>query len=263
MSGKLGPKFALQLKAHSSWTHTLSHQDMSLVLISPNEEAFVIDIPSEIFRQQLLNSSEYVWVFLAQIIREDEEIWYGFSSPQERQIFDSLKELPGIGPKTTALLIGNLGVASLQRLLLGENPSLFKIPGVGPKTLARVAQGLQNDKERFLKLLTQPVNQNEILKVDSEKLSSSDDKQEGARAKSTPSAFNQTINKNNVALLSPAVLKGLERLGLKLDESLELYKEILQEKKLDNIDEKELLKLLIQQWGLWRARSKPAREITS
>jgi Holliday junction resolvasome RuvABC DNA-binding subunit len=248
MSGKLGPKFALALKAHGAWSQYVAHAETSMVLLNESQEAFCLDIPSESFRQKLKNSEDYVWVFIAQIIREDEEVWFGFSSPQERLIFEQLKEIPGIGPKTTASLIGGLGLSSLRQLLLGENPALFKVAGVGPKTMLKVAQGLQNDKDRYLKLLSHerssasPSNSNKKIK-DSDDQNLSEPK-------------NIEDYEDNSVSLSSAVIKAMERLGLRLEEVLELYKEILKEKNLAHVSEAEMIKLLIQQWGLWRSRSR-------
>jgi Holliday junction resolvasome RuvABC DNA-binding subunit len=245
MSSKLGPRFALQLKVEAHWSLHLASQDMALVMISAAGEAFQVEIPSEALREHLKRSDIYTWIFLAQILREDEEIWYGFGSPVERLLFEELKEIPGIGPKTTALLIGNLGLKSLKQLLLGENPALFKVPGIGPKTMVKVAQGLQNDKERFLKFLSSSGTGGPEHSANT-----------SLSLKTAMQGVENIDPEVSRAALSPAIIKALERLGLNLNEVLELYREVLSEGDLDKVSEPDLIRMLIQRWGLWRSRAK-------
>lgn len=156
MASKLGPKFSLLAKGRKDWTSTLTNSDTQVVVETNRGEAFVLEIFSEKFHTQLIENSEERWIFLAQIIREDEEILFAFENPRERTLFEELRTIDGIGPKSAALLVGRLGLTGFRSLL--ENPkniSTVKIPGLGPKNLEKMSLGLKQKKEHFLGIVGQ------------------------------------------------------------------------------------------------------------
>ncbi len=120
-------------------------------MVEAGHKAYVIDVLSENFRTKLLNKNEAQWIFFGQVLREDEEILYAFESPNERSLFDELRGIDGIGPKSAALLVGRLGLAGFREIL--QNPksiSTVKVPGLGPKSLEKMSLGLKQKKEHFL-----------------------------------------------------------------------------------------------------------------
>jgi AraC-like DNA-binding protein len=117
MASKLGPKFSLLAKGRKDWTSTLTNPDTQVVVETNKGEAFVLEVFSEKFHTQLIESSEERWIFLAQIIREDEEILFAFENPRERTLFEELRSIDGIGPKSAALLVGRLGLAGFRGIL--------------------------------------------------------------------------------------------------------------------------------------------------
>jgi Holliday junction DNA helicase RuvA len=156
MASKLGPKFSLLAKGRKDWTSTLTNSDTQVVVETNRGEAFVLEVFSENFHTQLIENSEERWIFLAQIIREDEEILFAFENPRERTLFEELRSIDGIGPKSAALLVGRLGLTGFRSLL--ENPkniSTVKIPGLGPKNLEKMSLGLKQKKEHFLGIVGQ------------------------------------------------------------------------------------------------------------
>ena len=156
MASKLGPKFSLLAKGRKDWTSTLTNPDTQVVVETNKGEAFVLEVFSEKFHTQLIENSEERWIFLAQIIREDEEILFAFENPRERTLFEELRSIDGIGPKSAALLVGRLGLTGFRGLL--ENPkniSTVKIPGLGPKNLEKMSLGLKQKKEHFLGIVGQ------------------------------------------------------------------------------------------------------------
>ncbi len=103
------------------------------------------------FRDRLLATNEATWIFLGQLLREDEEILYAFENPRERTLFEELRTIDGIGPKSAALLVGKIGLKGFKEIL--ENPkaiSTVKISGLGPKNLEKISLGLKQKKEHFL-----------------------------------------------------------------------------------------------------------------
>jgi Holliday junction DNA helicase RuvA len=77
--------------------------------------------------------------FISTVIREDSHKLYGFLSASERDLFERLNEISGIGPKTSLALLGHLDPAELQMAIAAANVSLIsKAPGIGKKTAERL-----------------------------------------------------------------------------------------------------------------------------
>ena len=78
-------------------------------------------------------------------IREDAHELYGFRTPNERMLFEMLRGVSGIGPKS-ALSI--LGLASLEVLThaiaSGDTGYLTKVSGIGRKTAEKIVLELRD-----------------------------------------------------------------------------------------------------------------------
>src|SRR5215203_4688831 len=62
-----------------------------------------------------------IQLYTTLVIREFSHALYGFLSAQERDIFDSLLNVTGIGPKLALSLIGHLPFESLQMAISQED----------------------------------------------------------------------------------------------------------------------------------------------
>lgn len=78
-------------------------------------------------------------VFLSQVVREDSNTLYAFLSKEERDLFEVLITISGIGPKTGLAIIGHMEMAAFQRAIGANDVRLLsKIPGIGKKTAERL-----------------------------------------------------------------------------------------------------------------------------
>lgn len=71
----------------------------------------------------------------ALIVREDAFLLFGFETPRELELFDLLRSVTGVGPKSALSIIGSLGVVEIQNAVASEDDAAFKaVSGIGPKT---------------------------------------------------------------------------------------------------------------------------------
>lgn len=78
-------------------------------------------------------------LFLSHIVREDSETLYAFLTREERDLFELLLTISGIGPKTANSVVGHVDVSSFQRAVSSSDHRLLsKIPGIGKKTAERL-----------------------------------------------------------------------------------------------------------------------------
>jgi Holliday junction DNA helicase RuvA len=78
-------------------------------------------------------------------VREDAIALFGFASPEEKQVFEKLIGVSGIGPKLAVTILSGLAAPDLIRAIRNsEIERLVRIPGVGKKTAERMVLELKD-----------------------------------------------------------------------------------------------------------------------
>ena len=78
---------------------------------------------------------QQVMLHTALIVREDAFLLYGFAALEELAVFDLLRSVTGVGPKSALSIIGSLGVEEISNAVAAEDDAAFKsVTGIGPKT---------------------------------------------------------------------------------------------------------------------------------
>ncbi len=78
-------------------------------------------------------------------VREDTLQLYGFASAEERELFELLLGVSGIGPKVALAIVSGSPPAELRRAIAREDLARFEvIPGIGRKTAQRVVMELKD-----------------------------------------------------------------------------------------------------------------------
>ena len=92
-----------------------------------------------------LGSDEAVQVFTKLIVREDAHILYGFANKEEREMFNHLISVSGIGPNTAMIMLSSLVPDEIAQAIMSEDvPTIQKIKGIGTKTAQRVIIDLKS-----------------------------------------------------------------------------------------------------------------------
>jgi holliday junction DNA helicase RuvA len=77
-------------------------------------------------------------------VREDALQLYGFASAEERELFELLLGVSGVGPKVALAIVSGSPPAELRRAIVREDTARFEaIPGIGRKTAQRVVLELR------------------------------------------------------------------------------------------------------------------------
>lgn len=72
-------------------------------------------------------------------VRDDAIVLFGFSNPAERQMFNLLKSVSGIGPKLALNILSGMEAPALAKAISeGSVDELVRIPGLGNKTAQRI-----------------------------------------------------------------------------------------------------------------------------
>lgn len=89
----------------------------------------------------------------AHIVREDDEILFGFATANEKELFLKLTAVSGVGPKIALAILSGASISELaMAIAAGEAKRLSAIKGVGKKTAEKICVELR-DKVRELALV--------------------------------------------------------------------------------------------------------------
>lgn len=84
-------------------------------------------------------------LFIHTIVREDAINLYGFAELEEKELFELLISVSGVGPKSALSMLSGIRAGELKRAIgLGDISRLTTVPGVGKKTAERLVLELRN-----------------------------------------------------------------------------------------------------------------------
>src|SRR5437773_6078420 len=78
-------------------------------------------------------------------VREDQIALYGFLRPEEKELFEKLITVSGIGPKLAITILSGMPADEMVNAIRGNDLArLTKIPGIGKKTAERMVLELRD-----------------------------------------------------------------------------------------------------------------------
>lgn len=104
-------------------------------------EAYGVGYHINASSQSLMNikAGEAAKLYCHFVVREDAHTLYGFSSPEEKEMFVKLTGVSGIGPKVALSILSAMTVGQLAAAVITSDERAFeKVSGVGKKTAQRI-----------------------------------------------------------------------------------------------------------------------------
>ena len=91
-----------------------------------------------------------VALFIHTHVREDALALFGFLRGEEKQLFEKLMSVSGIGPRLAITILSGMPTETMVAAIKGNNvAALTRIPGVGKKTAERMVLELRDKLEAF------------------------------------------------------------------------------------------------------------------
>lgn len=79
------------------------------------------------------------------VVREDSLTLYGFTDAEQRETFQAVQTVSGIGPRTALAVLATLSPQDLRRAIASEDvATLTKVPGIGTKGAQRMVIELRD-----------------------------------------------------------------------------------------------------------------------
>jgi Holliday junction DNA helicase RuvA len=116
---------------------TVAHVGLSSAVIDLNGAGMSVNATPQTLSG--LRVGEEGKLFTSLIVREDSLTLFGFASDDEREVFDILLSVSGVGPR---LALAVLAVHDPEAIRVaahtGDGKAFTKVPGIGPKVAGRI-----------------------------------------------------------------------------------------------------------------------------
>ncbi|MCE3244028.1 MAG: Holliday junction branch migration protein RuvA [Arthrobacter sp.] len=116
---------------------TVAHVGLSTAVIDLNGAGMSVYATPQTLSK--LRTGEEGKLFTSLIVREDSLTLFGFGSDDEREVFDILLSVSGVGPR---LALAVLAVHEPEAIRVaahsGDSKTFTKVPGIGPKVAGRI-----------------------------------------------------------------------------------------------------------------------------
>ena len=94
---------------------------------------------------EILNGKTEVKIYIHHYLREDEELYYGFATKDERELFRLLVSVSGIGASTARMMLSSLTSDEIRNAIIAEDINKIKsIKGIGMKSAQRLVLELKD-----------------------------------------------------------------------------------------------------------------------
>ena len=102
-----------------------------------------VHVPTPLRGKSEVGKTIFVYTYL--IVRETELTLYGFASQSDRDLFNLLLGVAGVGPKVALSVLSTMNIEAVQRAVFSDEPELLsRVPGIGKKSAQKIALHLKD-----------------------------------------------------------------------------------------------------------------------
>ena len=126
----------------------LVEKNPAFVILDNNGIGYLINISINTYTK--IQNETDVKLHVHQQITEDAHTFYGFAEESEKQLFQQLISVSGVGCSTARMILSAMQASDIQQAIVNENVSVLeKVKGIGPKTAKRIILEL---KDKMMKM---------------------------------------------------------------------------------------------------------------
>ncbi|MCB1135308.1 MAG: Holliday junction branch migration protein RuvA [Chlamydiia bacterium] len=116
----------------------LVHSSTESAVVDVGGVGYRLHIPATLYAR-LPDAGSELTFYTSFVIRENLQALYGFLDARERQFFEVLLGVSGVGPKMALAIVGHLGLDGLHAAVSDQDiKAVCRVPGVGKKTAERL-----------------------------------------------------------------------------------------------------------------------------
>ncbi|NLA58770.1 MAG: Holliday junction branch migration protein RuvA [Firmicutes bacterium] len=117
------------------------------LLVDVQGVGYLVNVPTS--TASLLTDGKEAVLLISTHVREDAIVLYGFATDREKELFELLNTVSGVGPKLALSVLSTLSPDNFcQAILEGNLQCLTKVPGIGKRTGERLVVELKDKVAR-------------------------------------------------------------------------------------------------------------------
>jgi holliday junction DNA helicase RuvA len=90
-------------------------------------------------------TSDDIFLHTVTVVREDSLTLFGFATEAERDFFETLNKVNGVGPKLALAILSTISIDNLRNAVFSERAEvLTRVPGIGKKTAQKIVFELKD-----------------------------------------------------------------------------------------------------------------------
>ncbi len=121
----------------------ISHIEDNALIIEVGGVGLRVFVPAPL--RTKCKAGEMLFLFTHLQVREDALTLYGFESQADKDLFNTLLGVDGVGPKVALSVLSSMTLDAIQRAIFADEGDLLsKVPGVGKKTAQKIALHLKD-----------------------------------------------------------------------------------------------------------------------
>ena len=117
------------------------------VILDVGGVGVLISVPTSVVAEATrIGKPMFLHTYMA--VRDSAINLYGFNTPEERELFEVLIQVSGIGPRLALAVLSHLSPDVLRSAVVQDHPSTFtSVPGIGQKTAQKIIFHLKDRLE--------------------------------------------------------------------------------------------------------------------
>lgn len=146
----------------------ISYKSATNVYIDISGKAYDVQISLNTYGA--IEQLDTVKLYTQLIVRDDAHTLYGFYTIEEKDLFNKLVSVSGIGPNTARVILSYMTPKEASNAILTDDVVAFKkVKGVGPKTAQRIILDLKDKMHKkamesgYVGILTSPTIRDEAI----------------------------------------------------------------------------------------------------
>ncbi|MBS1572436.1 MAG: Holliday junction branch migration protein RuvA [Bacteroidetes bacterium] len=117
-------------------------------VVEANGVGYFVGISLQTSQKIVLGTN--VFLYIQQIFREDAHLLFGFYTQEEKEMFNLLISVNGVGPASSLIMLSSLSISEIASGILSSNALLLqKVKGIGAKTAERIIIELRDKVQKF------------------------------------------------------------------------------------------------------------------
>jgi holliday junction DNA helicase RuvA len=118
------------------------------LLLDVNGVGYLVNISINTFDK--ISDKEFISLYIHTSVKEDSITLFGFFSESEKEMFELLISVNGIGPKLALNILSGIQVDDLKNAIrTGDSSRIVAVPGIGKKTADRLVLELKTKVEQI------------------------------------------------------------------------------------------------------------------